>query len=102
MPGHDLADAARRDERRALPGTRARNFMALSRRVSAPGPRLYMAAVLNPDVLANEYQMVLGDASRAAALVGRVGELLSATEAIQSPPGRRAVAPVPRGVLAAP
>jgi len=88
VPGRDLVDARSRADSATLDNG-PRSFLTLVRTVSGmPGPTMYLVAVLNPDFFANEYQLMLGDASRAAALVSLDGMLLSATESIELAPGR--------------
>ena len=90
VAGRDLAEAS------GVAGIAAaiaspRSFVPLVRRATdAPEAGLYLVAVLNPDFFANEYQLTLGDTSRAAALFGIDGVLLTGTDNIRLTPGQSA------------
>lgn len=87
VAGRDLAQAT---PLRAGGGAAAsrHSFVPLVRVANeAPEAPLYLVAVLNPDFFANEYQLLLADASRAAALFAFDGLMLSATDNIRLAPG---------------
>ncbi|CAN5784510.1 hypothetical protein BH11PSE8_BH11PSE8_33120 [soil metagenome] len=90
VAGRDLAQASPQSA-----GTTAaashHNFVPLVRLANeAPEAPLYLVAVLNPDFFANEYQLLLADASRAAALFSFDGVMLTATDNIRLAPGATA------------
>jgi len=92
VAGRDLVDAAVSHKVRAADaGTRS--FVPLVRSVSdSTQATLYLVAVLNPDYLANAFQLMLSDPGRSAALFGIDGTLLAATDAVQLAPGVRIAA----------
>lgn len=63
-------------------------FVPLARRVAMrDGGEATIVIALNPDYLANTYELMLADAGRAAALLRYDGTLLAATEGIHVPGG---------------
>lgn len=76
--GRDLADL------RSQNGVPTQHhFVPLTRALPTDtGPALSLVAALNPDYFANEYPLMLGDPSRAAALLSVQGELLSASDGV--------------------
>ncbi len=84
LPGRDLSDAV------ALAPAKGSSMLPLSKRVTGPGQEsLLLVATLNPDRIATQHVVLIGNAADQSALFSFDGQLLVAGRDIPIEPGSR-------------